>query len=346
MASPLQRRLLLTSEVTRRAGDDALHAIRWPPSPTPRPRLLASAALAAGVVCVAWSGVFVRLAAVPGVVAAFYRFGIAAICLAPWCIRRRLAVGPVSRRAVLLASVAGVFFACDNALFNIAVQRSSVAIVTLLANTSPFFVALVVWIALRERLGRAFWLGLLLACIGSAVVLTSAAVGSSGAGTADLSGDVLAIVAAAFFAGYLIITQRARALADTLTLTTAAVASGAIVLLFACLALHAPLTGYRPGSWAALLALGLVSQVGGYLGVTYALGEIDATITSVAFLGQVPVTAVLAAIVLGESLTPLQAVGGVLVLGGIYVVLARTGGPGSGSQVPGKQTSRVSDDDV
>jgi drug/metabolite transporter (DMT)-like permease len=283
---------------------------------------------------VAWSGVFVRLAAVPGVAAAFYRFAIAALSLGPWCLWR-IPSGHVPRRAILLASVAGVFFACDNALFNIAVQRTSVAIVTLLANTSPFFVAFAVWVTFRGRLSRAFWLGLLLASIGSAIVLTSAAVASQKAGGADLSGDLLSIVAAVFFAGYLMMTQRARALADTLTLTTTAVASGAIVLFIACLALHAPLTGYRPASWAALIALGLVSQVGGYLGVTYALGELDATVTSVAFLGQVPVTAVIAAIVLGESLASLQLVGGLLVLGGIYLVLR----PGAGTDRPREENS-------
>ena len=298
----------------------ALQPIGWPPSSSRRRRLVACAALTAGVVCVAWSGVFVRLAAVPGVAAAFYRFAIAALSLGPWCIRRR-PTGHASRRALVLACVAGVFFACDNALFNVAVQRTSVAIVTLLANTSPFFVAFAVWIGFRTRLSRTFWLGLLLASIGSAIVLTSATIGSRHASRADLSGDLLAIVSAAFFAGYLMMTQRARALADTLTLTTTAVASGAVVLFIACLALHAPLTGYRPGSWAALIALGLISQVGGYLGVTYALGELNATVTSVAFLGQVPVTAVLAAIVLGESLASLQVVGGLLVLGGIYAVL-------------------------
>ena len=67
------------------------------------------------------------------------------------------------------------------------------------------------------------------------------------------------IVSAVFFAGYLMMTQRARALA-TSTLTTTAVASGAVVLFIARLALHAPLTGYRPGSWAALIALGLIPR--------------------------------------------------------------------------------------
>jgi drug/metabolite transporter (DMT)-like permease len=287
------------------------------------PRGLAYLALGAGVICIAWSGVFVRLAAVPGVSAAFYRFTIAAVVLAPWCALRPRSRGGVSRRTVVLACIAGACFACDNAIFNVAVQRTSVSIVTLLANTSPLFVALAVWVAFRQRLSRSYWAGLLLAALGSAIVLGGAAAGAAGtpSARADVSGDLLAILAAAFFAGYLFATQRARAEVDTLTLTTLAVASGALLLLVACLVLRAPLTGFRPASWAALVALGLVSQVGGYLGVNYALGALDATVTSVAILGQVPVTAVLAAVVLRESLSPTQILGGLLVLSGIYVVL-------------------------
>jgi drug/metabolite transporter (DMT)-like permease len=229
----------------------------------------------------------------------------------------------VPRRAVILACVAGACFAGDNAIFNIAVQRTSVAIVTLLANTSPLFVALAVWIALRQRLSRDYWIGLFLAAVGSAIVLGGAAAGGRGAIAvrADLSGDLLAILAAVFFAGYLITTQRARADADTLILTTIAVASGAILLFIACLTVGAPLVGFRQTSWAALIALGLVSQVGGYLGVNYALGTLDATVTSVAILGQAPVTALLAAALLHESLSPAQIMGGLLVLAGVYVVL-------------------------
>lgn len=287
------------------------------------PRGLAYLALAAGVICIAWSGVIVRIAAVPGVSAAFYRFAVAALVLGPWCAARLRSRGGVPRRAVLLACAAGAFFACDNAIFNVAVQRTSVSIVTLLANTSPLFVALAVWIIFRQRLGRTYWTGLFLAALGSAIVLGTAAAGTRGFTTAhaDVSGDLLAILAAMFFAGYLVVTQRARADADTLTLTTLAVTSGAVLLLIACIVGGAPLGGFRAGSWVALIALGLISQVGGYLGVTYALGTLDATVTSVAILGQVPVTAVVAAVVLRESLSPLQIIGGLLVLAGIYVVL-------------------------
>src|SRR5262249_40382670 len=70
-------------------------------------------------------------------------------------------------------------------------------------------------------------------------------------------------------------------------------------------------------SWWALLGLGLVSQLGGYLALTYALGHLPATITSITLLAQGPLTALLAALLLGEPLTGAQIAGGLLVLLGI-----------------------------
>ena len=67
----------------------------------------------------------------------------------------------------------------------------------------------------------------------------------------------------------------------------------------------------------AVLGLGLVSQLGGYLALTYSLGHLPATITSVSLLTQGPLTAVMAAVLLGEPLTLPQIVGGALVLSGV-----------------------------
>jgi drug/metabolite transporter (DMT)-like permease len=67
----------------------------------------------------------------------------------------------------------------------------------------------------------------------------------------------------------------------------------------------------------AVLGLGLISQLGGYLALTYALGHLPATVTSVSLLTQGPLTAVMAAILLGEPLTWPQIAGGALVLCGV-----------------------------
>ena len=65
--------------------------------------------LAAGIVCIGFSAIFVKLAGVPGPVSAFYRVLIAGSVLVPWWLARRepLPAGPDLR----LIIAGGIFFA-------------------------------------------------------------------------------------------------------------------------------------------------------------------------------------------------------------------------------------------
>jgi drug/metabolite transporter (DMT)-like permease len=81
-----------------------------------------------------------------------------------------------------------------------------------------------------------------------------------------------------------------------------------------------PLIGYPPRAWLSLAALGLVTQLMAYFALVYALGHLPATITSVGLLAQVPGTALLAMLLLGEPLSVTQLGGGIVVLAGIYIV--------------------------
>ena len=130
----------------------------------------------------------------------------------------------------------------------------------------------------------------------------------------------MALLASVFFAAYLITTERIRPKMDTLTFSTLAIAGSIATLFILCLALGLPLSGYPPRTWLALAGLGIVSQLLAYYALVYALGHLPATITSVGLLAQVPSTALLAMLLLGEPLTPLQIAGGAIVLVGIYVV--------------------------
>jgi drug/metabolite transporter (DMT)-like permease len=96
------------------------------------------------------------------------------------------------------------------------------------------------------------------------------------------------------------------------------------MMLVTCLLLGAPLTGFHASAWPWLIGLGVVTQLGGYLGVTYALGRLPATAASVILLGVMPVTALFAVIFLHEPLQLAQIIGGSLVLAGIFVVNRRT----------------------
>jgi len=284
----------------------------------PRRGWAAYLALGIGVICIAWSALFVRWAGVSGPASAFYRALVATIVLVPawlWRGRRR----PLAARPAALGVLAGVFFAIDLALFNSAVMNTSAANATLLGNNAPILVGLGSWVVFRKRPAAIFWIGLALALVGSACIVGSDALTPAAFG----SGDVMAITASVFFAAYLLTIGIVRSEIDTLTLTTLAVAASSAVLLVLCLLLRVPLSGYSTHAWLSLIGLGVVSQVGGYLAITYALGHLPATVTSVGLLGQAPLTALLAIPLLGEPLSASQIIGGVLVLAGIYVVNRR-----------------------
>jgi drug/metabolite transporter (DMT)-like permease len=88
-----------------------------------------------------------------------------------------------------------------------------------------------------------------------------------------------------------------------------------------------PLTGYPAVTYWSLIALALVTQVGGYLCINYALGHLPASIVSPTMLGQPVLTALLAVPLLGEPLILVQIGGGLLVLGGIWLIHQRPAAP-------------------
>jgi drug/metabolite transporter (DMT)-like permease len=275
------------------------------------------------VICIAWSAPLVRWAGVPGATSAFYRVCIAAVVLVPyWLLSGR--ARNVTLSAALVALLGGAFFGMDLALFNTAVLKTSATTAMVLTNNSPVLVGLGTWLLFRDRPRATFWIGLVLALAGCLVMVGGDMIRKNGGvGIGDVGGDLLAAAASVFFAAYLITTGRVRSNMDTITFTTLAVVGSVITMLVVCIIVNAPLTGFPASAWPSLIALGLVTQITGYLGVTYALGRLPATAASVILLGVAPVTAFLDVMFLGEPLSIAQIVGGTLVLAGIFVVSRR-----------------------
>ena len=275
------------------------------------------------VLGISWSAIFIRWAGVPGPSSAFYRVLIAGMVLVPLWIgtfatRSRAKVRTGDVRGVWLAVLGGAFFGLDLSLYNTAVLMTTATEATLFGNNAPLFVGLGTWLVFRRRPSRAYWIGLALAALGGATVMFAGM--SQEASDGRTAGNALALVAASFFAAYLLTTEHVRGALDTLTFSTLAIAGSVVTCLLVCLAVGAPLSGFSGSAWAALLGLGLISQLAAYFALVYALGHLPATLTSVALLAQVPLTAILAVPLLGEPLHATQAAGAALVLAGIYIV--------------------------
>src|SRR5579859_3133874 len=298
--------------------------IQTTPAPTiARPRRRAYAALALGVLCIGFSAIFTKWAGVPGPVSGFYRVALATIVLAPFAgggVRRVTGAGG---RILGLALLAGVWFAGDLAVWNTALLYTSAANATLLGNTSTLWVSLWSLLVLHERLRGPFWMGMALALGGAALIVGP---DLQMAGTLGL-GDLLAMGSSLFYAAYLLTTGRVRRSAGTLEYMWLSSFGANGVLLVYCLATGLALGGFSPATYGALLALGLISHVAGWLSINYALGHLRASVTSVSLLAQPVITALISVPLLGEGISWAQLGGGGLVLLCIYLANRRSGVP-------------------
>jgi drug/metabolite transporter (DMT)-like permease len=293
-----------------------------------QPQALAYITLAIGIVCIGFSAIFVKLAGVAGLASAFYRVFFAGIIVVPWGIVHYRHRPAMSGRQVALIAAGGIVFGLELAIWNTSLLYTSAANSTLLANNASLWVGLAALLLFRERLSARYWIGLVLALVGMAILVGAL----SGRHFHMQFGDLLAAVASLLYAAYLLITERARAGVDTLTLMAWSLVPSILMLFLLNLATGAALTGYSHKAWLALLALGLISHMVGWLALNYSLGHLRAAPVSVSLLAQSVVTALASIPLLGESLSRHQIIGGVVVLSGIYLAnQRRPSGPVSAS---------------
>ena len=280
-------------------------------------------ALGFGVIALGFSALFVRWANAPGPVVGFYRIGLSTVILLPLFVMRRQKGAKISWAIMVFPILGGILTALDHGFWNTAVNYTSAANATLLANTTPLWVALFAWLVWKENLKRSFWLGLLITLAGAAIVLGTDFIRHASLGI----GDLLALAAGCFYAGYFLVTQRGRVHWDTLSYIWFVSLISAVCLLLISLGFGMPVTGYPLQSYLAFIGAALISQTGGYLAVGYALGHLPASLVAPTMLGQPVVTALLAIPLLGEPLGAGQIIGGLAVLIGIYLVHASRENP-------------------
>ena len=255
---------------------------------------------------------------------AFWRLTLALPIVWLWTeVGRRREANPPRRlsegRTLLGLALAGVFFAGDLALWHWSIGFTSVANSTLLVNLAPVFVALGGRLLFGERFAYTFLVGMAVALAGAALLVG----GDLGLGARQLFGDALAVLAAVFYAGYILAVSRLRSTLSTAAVMTYGGVVTCAVLLPVALVAGENLLATTFFGWLMLVGIALVSQVGGQSMITYALADLPAAFSSVGLLLQPVAAALLAWAILGEALGWWQALGGAVVLTGI--VLARRG---------------------
>ena len=284
-----------------------------------RRTLLAFAALVLGAVAMGASPLFVRLADVGPYASAFWRCALALPFLALWAAYERGGMAAALRgvdRAVILS---GVFFAGDLFFWHLSILATTVANATFFATTSPIWVAFGAWLLLGEKIGARTVGGLALCMLGGAALIGQ----SWGFAPHRLIGDLYGVITAIFFGSYLLTIRSARATLGAGQLAFVSTAITTAILFVIAWALEPRLIPQSANGMLILLALALVSQVGGQGLLAVALGTLPATFSSLVIFLEAIAAAALAWAVLGEALGALQMLGGLLILAGIYLARPR-----------------------
>jgi drug/metabolite transporter (DMT)-like permease len=286
-----------------------------PPVPaTSRAFALIVLMLAAAVLGLA--PVLVRLSETGPAAAGFWRLLFALPLLLAFVGRpASLGGGGIGRPSKWMA-LAGMFFALDMSFWHYGLHLTSVANATVLCNLTPVVVTLFAWVVLRQRPKNLFLLALVLAMVGAAAMALGA--NHSHGGDRSLLGDALSLSVTVWYAAYFLTIQAARKTASAQKVMLWSTAVGMPLMLLAALAMGEQIIPTGPAGWTACIGLGLV-HVAGQGGVAWALGKLPATITAVTILVQPVIAGLVSWWAFGETLTPVQALGGALVLAAIVL---------------------------
>jgi drug/metabolite transporter (DMT)-like permease len=208
-----------------------------------------------------------------------------------------------------------------------AVQHLSVGVALLLEYLAPVLLIGWHWWRRGQRPTASKIVGAALSIAGLVLVLDLArGLTVSPVGVAWGLGASLCLCA------YFVLSENSAAAPPALLLTTVGTGVGALVLIVAGLIGIVPLAvASAPVSiaattlpwWAPVLTLALVSAALAYLTGIEAVRRLGSSIASFVALSEVILAVVFAALLLGQIPTPIQAVGGLLILAGIAVVQAQ-----------------------
>lgn len=281
-----------------------------------------SGSLAASLLVTGWSPAAVVAARIGG---AFVVLLVPALLL----LRR---VGLPSRRAMGRMIVYGVVAVAGGQLcFYHAVQRLSVGVALLLEFLAPVLLIGWLWWRRGHRPTAAKLVGAALSLAGLVLVLDP-----TSETKISLVGVAWGIAAALCLCTYFLLPDHGSDATPPLAMTTVGTGVGALVLVLAGLVGVAPLAAASAPVtlaartmpwWVPLATLVLVSAALAYLTGIEAVRRLGSSIASFVALSEVILAVIFAALLLGQIPTPVQAVGGVLILAGIAVVQLPPGRP-------------------
>lgn len=280
------------------------------------PSVLIWLTLGCALVVISFASIWIRWSEAPPISIAVYRLGLATLILTPIALSmRRSHLRALTRSDLRYALLGGICLALHFIFWISSLEFTSVASSVVLVTTNPIFVALGSRFLLRESVPLSLVIGIAISLTGGILI----GYGDFLAGPNVLLGDGLALLGAVMASAYLLVGRRLRAHTDLLTYIFVVYGAAAIVLFVTALLLQQPLVGFPQETYVWLVLLALGPQLVGHTSFNWALKHMPASTVAVIILGEPVGSAVLAYLLLNEPITLLKAIGGLLVLAGIYL---------------------------
>ncbi len=289
-----------------------------------RARSLAVLALLIGALAMGVSPLFVRLSNMDGVgpfASAFWRVSLALPILWAWAKFEERQAGSGARPTFTWpAVISGLLFAGDLLLWHLSILATTIANATFFATTAPIWVVLFTWLVLKQRIAGGTVAGICLCILGGLALVGQ----SMQVDAARLRGDLFGLGTAVFFGLYFISVKQARLSAGAARVTFGLSLITSPILLAAAFLSGDHMLPASAGGLLSLFAMSWLSHAGGQGFLAVALGRLPAIFSSLVIFLEAFAAALIAWAVLGEALTPVQGVGGALILGGIWLARPST----------------------
>ncbi len=270
-----------------------------------------------GIIAISFSSIFIRWSSAEVSVVGMYRLYLTNLLMLPFVWKYRKEIINLTAKQWRGLLLSGTMLGLHFLLWMSSLRLTTVASSTVILTLEPILVMFGSFFLFGAKINRPMLVGMGVALLGSI------AIGSGDfnlSGTA-LHGDLLSLLGTVAVAVHMLIGKQLLKDMSAFVYNFCVFFMAGSLLAVYNLALGYPFTGYAPKEWGIYLLLAIVPTLFGHYLFNWLMKFISASAVSMAVLGEPVFASLLAWLLLKESLTGLQLVAGVAILGGVWIFI-------------------------
>lgn len=266
-------------------------------------------------------GIFIHKSEVGPIITGFYRclFAIPLLLIVEQFSKNKSVQIPLTtskKKLIVLNAIAGITLAMDICIWNLSFKYTTMAEANLIVNLTPFLILPITIFYFKETVNKLIIYPLIAAAIGLFLLVFA---GKSSANIHVL-GDLMALIAAIFYAIFVIVTKISADKGANMTryMTIVSVYCAGVLLIAGIISQEKIIPDNLNG-WLTLFGLAFISQIMGQLMLARSIKKVKLQISSVLLLMQPIFAAIYGFFFFDEELASLQIIGALIILLSVYI---------------------------